>query len=123
MRKWLVPMIYGIVGTVCVLTVALAVDCHIISRESGEHPELCRGSDSRALATLMSLLSTVLALRIPTSEREGDGAREAMDPRSLWIAPGGSDRRSGDVDSLDRLVGGDVRRADRQAGGGQQSPH
>ena len=67
LSPWVQPLLTIVVATICILTTALAVDCHLITRQ-GDGIEACKGSDQRALATLTGVLSVLLALRVPTDD-------------------------------------------------------
>lgn len=118
MKRWIYPLITGVVVTVCVMTVMWAADCHRLSRLREEPPTgLCKDADSRALATLMGLLSTLLALAVRTddesptvrpgrasdSEEMGADSIRSGNNRSVGIDLAGSG--SGERGSKDQATG------------------
>lgn len=62
--QWARVLIAGVVLTICGLSAALAIDCHIRRPDQAT----CDNSDDRALATLTGVLATLLALRVPQDD-------------------------------------------------------
>lgn len=97
MKRWIYPLITGVVITVCLMTVMWAADCHRLSRLREEPPAgLCKDADSRALATLMGLLSTLLALAVRTDDDDWPTRTgRTADPEEMGAGPlGSSNNRS-----------------------------
>ena len=82
LKPWAIGLIKLVVLTICVLTSALAVDCHIRT-VSGNEISKCDSSDDRALATLSGMLATLLALRTPTEEE--DERKKLLEDKVLGV--------------------------------------